>query len=61
MRYLTSQFAIGALRRGNSIEQFAEHLTDARPDRWVNDAVAGAEYIAYVRSRRNPAQATSPG
>ncbi len=132
MRYLTRQFAIGALRRGNGIEQFlggaeiegepairwveispgsgqfrisvhtvqdpdddrvgdlpnlisldpvdeayvgegrelgvtgdeaeaislAEHLTGARPDRWVNHAVAGAEYMDYVRTRRNPAQAT---
>jgi hypothetical protein len=132
MRYLTRQFAIGALRRGNGIEQFlggaevdgepairwvaispmnkqhrislhtvqdpdddrvgdlpnlisldpvdeayvgegrelglsedeaeaislAEHLTDARPDRWVNHAVAGEEYLDYVRSRRDPAQAT---
>jgi hypothetical protein len=31
----------------------AEHLTDARPDRWVNHAVAGEEYIDYVRSRRD--------
>ena len=131
MRYLTRQFALGALRRGNDIEQFlggvkidgepairwvaissmnkryrislhtvqdpdddrvgdlpnlisldpideayvgegrelglsedeagaislAERLTDARPDRWVNHAVAGEEYIDYVRSRRDPAQA----
>jgi hypothetical protein len=35
----------------------AEHLTEARPDRWVNHAVAGEEYIDYVRSRRDPAQA----
>jgi hypothetical protein len=126
MRYLTRQFAIGALRRGNGIEQFlggaevdgeaairwvamtpmntryrislhtvqdpdddrrrdlpnlislepvdeayvgagrelglredeaeaislAEHLTEARPDRWVNHAAAGDEYHDYVRSRR---------
>ena len=126
MRYLTRQFAIGALRRGNGIEQFlgdsevdgepairwvaisptgrqyrislhtvqdpdddqvgdlpnlisldpvgegyvgegrelgvsedeaealslAEHLTDASPDRWVNHAVAGEEYMDHVRSRR---------
>jgi hypothetical protein len=131
MRYLTRQFAIGALRRGNGIEQFlggvriedgpairwveispmnrqyrvslhtvqdpdddrvgdlpnlisldpvdeeyvgegrelgvtddgaeamslAERLTDARPDRWVNHAVAGEEYMDYVRSRRSPTQA----
>ncbi|BCY10029.1 hypothetical protein [Actinoplanes sp. L3-i22] len=130
MRYLTRQFAVGALRRGNSIEQFlggteiagepavrwvaispmnrqysvslhtvrdpdddrvgdltnlvsldpvdedyvgegrelglsedeeeaialAEQLTDARPDRWVNHAVAGEEYRDYVRSRRDPAR-----
>ena len=35
----------------------AEHLTDARPDRWVNHAVAGEDYIDYVKSRRDPAQA----
>ncbi|MCO8272188.1 hypothetical protein M1L60_16460 [Actinoplanes sp. TRM 88003] len=132
MRYLTRQFATGALRRGNGIEQFlggahidgelairwvaispgnrqyrvslhtvqdpdddqvgdlpnlisldpvdeayvgegrqlgvtedeteamtlAERLTDARPDRWVNHAVAGEEYMDYVRSRRGPAQPT---
>ncbi|MBG0569346.1 hypothetical protein [Actinoplanes aureus] len=132
MRYLTRQFAIGALRRGNGIEQFlggveidgepairwvaissmnrqyrislhtvqdpdddrvgdlpnlisldpvdeayvgegrelarskdaeeamtlAEHLTDADPGRWVNHAVAGEEYMDYVRSRRDSAQAT---
>ena len=132
MRYLTRQFAIGALRRGNGIEQFlggveidgepairwvaispmdrqyrislhtvqdpdddrvgdlpnltpldpvdeayvgegrelacseneeeamalAERLTDAYPDRWVNHGVAGEEYMDYVRSRRDPAQAT---
>jgi len=131
MRYLTRQFALGALCRGNGIEQFlggaeidgepairwvaispmnrqyrislhtvqdpdddrvgdlsnlisldpadeayvgegrelgltedeadaislAEHLTDARPDRWVNHAVAGEDYIDYVKSRRDPAQA----
>lgn len=131
MRYLTRQFAIGALRRGNGIEQFlggveiggepairwvaispmksqyraslhtvqdpdddrvgdlpnlisldpvdeeyvgegrelalsedaeeaialAERLTDAAPDRWVNHAVAGEEYMDYVRNRRDPAQA----
>lgn len=131
MRYLTRQFAIGALRRGNGIEQFlggieidgepairwvaisptngqyrislhtvqdpdddrvgdlpnllsldpvdeayvgegrelahsedeeeamalAEHLTDADPQRWVNHAVAGEEYMDYVRSRRDPTQA----
>jgi len=132
MRYLTRQFAIGALRRGHGIEQFlggteidggpairwvaispvnrqyrislhtvhdpdddrtgdlpnfisldpvdeayvgegrelgvredeaeamslAEHRTDARPDRWVNHAVAGEEYIDYVRSRRDSTRAT---
>jgi hypothetical protein len=131
MRYLTRQFAVGALRRGNGIEQFlggteidgepairwvaispmnrqyrislhtvqdpddnrvgdlpnlisldpvdeayvgegrelsvseneeeaislAEHLTDARPDRWVNYGVAGEEYMDFVRSRRDRAQA----
>nr|WP_296075579.1 hypothetical protein [uncultured Actinoplanes sp.] len=36
----------------------AEHLTDAHPDRWVNHAIAGEEYIDYVRSRRDPAQST---
>ncbi|MET8154408.1 hypothetical protein ACIBSW_34010 [Actinoplanes sp. NPDC049668] len=133
MRYLTRQFAVGALRRGNGIEQFlggariegqpairwveisprngqyrisvhtvqdpdddgvgdlsnlisldpvdeeyvgegrevgvtedeadavslAEHLADARPDRWVNHAVAGEEYMDYVRSRRDDAQAAT--
>jgi hypothetical protein len=132
VRYLTRQFAIGALRRGNGIEQFlgdteverepairwvaispmsrryrislhtvqdpdddhvgdlaklisldpvdeayvgegrelgvsedeaeaislAEHLTDASPDRWVNHAVAGEEYMDHVRSRRACTQAT---
>ena len=114
MRYLTRQFAIGALRRGSGIEQFlggveidgepairwvaigltdrryrvslhtvqdpdddrvgdrelalsddeeeamalAEHLTDADPRRWVNHAVAGEEYMDYVRSRRAASQAT---
>ncbi|MFC4071493.1 hypothetical protein [Actinoplanes subglobosus] len=132
MRYLTRQFAIGALRRGNGIEQFlggieisgerairwvaispmnrryrvslhtvrdpdddqvgdlpnlisldpadeayvgegrelalsedpeeamalAEHLTDANPGRWVNHAVAGEEYMDYVRSRRDAPQST---
>jgi hypothetical protein len=132
MRYLARQFAIGALRRGNGIEQFlggaevggelairwvaispmnrqyrislhtvrdpdderagdlsnlisldpldeayigegrelghsadeeealslAERLTNARPDRWVNHAVAGEEYMDYVRNRRDAAQAT---
>lgn len=127
MRYLTRQFAIGALRRGHGIEQFlgstqiggeaaiqwvaispmdgqyrvslhtvqdpdddefgdlpnlmpldpvdedyagegrelgasqdeaeamalAEQLTTAQPDRWVNHAVAGDEYMDFVRSRRN--------
>jgi hypothetical protein len=32
----------------------AERLTNARPDRWVNHAVAGEEYIDHVRSRRDP-------
>jgi hypothetical protein len=133
MRHLTRQFAIGALRRGDGIEQFlggtqiegepairwveisprngryrisvhtvqdpdddqvgdlpnlisldpvgeeyagegrelgvtedeteamslAECLTDARPDRWVNHAVAGEEYMYYVRSRRDDAQAAT--
>jgi hypothetical protein len=132
MRYLTRQFAIGALRRGKGIEQFlgtaeidgssairwvevspvkrqyrislhtvqdpgddrasdlpnlmslepvdeayvgegrelglsqdeeaamslAEHLTGARPDRWVNHAMAGDEYIEHVRNRRNPVRPT---
>ena len=127
MRYLTRQFAIGALRRGKGIEQFlggaevggepairwvaispmhgkyrvsihtvrdpdddrvgdlpnllsldpvdeayagegrevgvsedeaeairlAEHLTEADPDRWVNESVAGEEYRDHVRSRRD--------
>ncbi|MEV4517166.1 hypothetical protein AB0K00_50460 [Dactylosporangium sp. NPDC049525] len=127
MRYLTRQFAIGALRRGHGIEQFlggtqiggeaaiqwvaispmdgqyrvslhtvqdpdddefgdlpnlmsldpvdqdyvgegrelgasqdeaeamalAEQLTAAQPDRWVNHAVAGDEYMDFVRSRRS--------
>ncbi|GAA2373389.1 hypothetical protein [Dactylosporangium salmoneum] len=131
MRYLSRQFAIGALRRGHGIEQFlggseiggqpaiqwvaispmngqyrislhtvqdpdddqvgdlpslisldpvdeayvgegrelgasedeteaislAEQLTHARPGRWVNHAVAGDEYMDYVRSRRDSAQA----
>ncbi|MGC7103019.1 hypothetical protein ACPZ19_50875 [Amycolatopsis lurida] len=126
MRYLTRQFTIGALRRGNGIEQFlggtevagvaavqwvavsplrgqyrislhtvqdldndrfadlaefpsldpvdeeyvgqgrelgrstdeeeaialAERLTGAMPDRWVNFAVAGEEYLDLVRTRR---------
>ena len=34
----------------------AEHLTGARPNRWVNHAVAGEEYIDYVKSRRDAAQ-----
>ena len=133
MRYLTRRFAIGALRRGNGIEQFlggariegepairwveisprhgryrisvhsvqdpdddgvgdlsnlisldpvdeeyvgegrelgvtadeaeaislAEYLADARPDRWVNQAAAGKEYVDYVRSRRDDAQAAT--
>lgn len=133
MRYLSRQFAIGTLRRGNGIEQFlggaqiegepairwveisprsgryrisvhtvqdpgddqvrdlpnlisldpvdeeyagegrelgvvqdeaeamslAERLTDARPDRWVNHAVAGEEYMDYVRSRRDEAHAAT--
>jgi hypothetical protein len=132
MRYLSRQFAIGALRRGRGIEQFlggveidgepaiqwvaispmnrqyrislhtvqdpdddqagdlpnlvsldpvdeayvgegrhlgaskdeaaaislAEQLTDARPDRWVNHAVAGEDYMDYVRSRRDSTRAT---
>lgn len=127
MRYLTRQFAIGALRRGHGIEQFlggtqvggeaaiqwvaispldgqyrvslhtvqdpdddefgdlpnlmsldpvyeayvgegrelgasqdeaeaialAEQLTTARPDRWVNHAVAGDAYQDFVRGRRD--------
>ncbi|BCY08974.1 hypothetical protein [Actinoplanes sp. L3-i22] len=130
MRYLTRQFAIGALRRGHGIEQFlggveiggggairwveispmnrqyrislhtvqdpdddrvgdlpnlisldpvdeayvgegrelarsedaeeamalAERLADADAQRWVNHAVAGEEYMDYVRSRRSPDQ-----
>ncbi|MGX6607774.1 hypothetical protein ACWKSP_37460 [Micromonosporaceae bacterium Da 78-11] len=132
MRHLTRDFAIGALRRGNGIEQFlggteiageptirwveispgsrqyrislhtvqdpdddrfgdlpnlisldpideayvgegremglsedaaeaislAEHLTDADPDRWVDDAVAGDEYADFVRSRRRSTDRT---
>ncbi|GAA3248190.1 hypothetical protein ACFO1B_39230 [Dactylosporangium siamense] len=131
MRYLTRQFAIGALRRGRGIEQFlggiqlggeaaiqwvaispmdgqyrvslhtvqdpdddefgdlpnlmsldpvdqeyvgegrelgasqdeaeaialAERSTTAQPDRWVNNAVAGDEYMDFVRSRRDTAGA----
>ncbi|GAB3832672.1 hypothetical protein ACFPIJ_57430 [Dactylosporangium cerinum] len=131
MRYLTRQFAIGALRRGHGIEQFlgctqigavaaiqwvaispmdgqyrvslhtvqdpddevgdlpnlmsldpvdeayvgegrelgsspdeaeaialAEQLTTTRSDCWVNHAVAGDEYMDFVRSRRNTADAS---
>lgn len=32
----------------------AERLTTATPTRWVNDAVAGEDYMDYVRSRREP-------
>jgi hypothetical protein len=127
VRYLTRQFAVGALRRGSGIEQFlgraevngvaavrwvavsptsgqyrisvhtvqdldddrfgdlaefpsldpvdedyvgegrelgrsadeeeaitlAEQLVGAAPDRWVNDAVAGEEYLDLVRARRS--------
>ena len=133
MRHLTRQFAVGALRRGDGIEQFlggariegvaairwveigsqngryrisvhtvqdpdddrvrdlpdlisldpadeeyigegrelgvtkdeaeaislAEHLTEARTDRWVNRGVAGEEYLDHVRSRRDDAQAAT--
>ncbi|MEU8659889.1 hypothetical protein [Actinoplanes philippinensis] len=31
----------------------AERLTDAHPNRWVNHATAGEEYIDFVRSRRD--------
>lgn len=128
MRYLTRQFAIGALRRGTGVEQFlggasvagaavswvavspnsqgyrvslhvvedldgqhadlaefpsldpvdeehagqgrelgrtedelaalqlAEQLAGARPDRWVNVAMAGDEYLDHVRSGREAAE-----
>jgi hypothetical protein len=36
----------------------AERLTGAAPDRWVNFAVAGEEYLDLVRSRRAPATNT---
>ena len=39
----------------------AERLTDASPDRWVNDAVASKEYMDHVRNRRGSAQATFRG
>jgi hypothetical protein len=32
--------------------ELAERLTDAVPDRWVNFAVAGEEYLDFIRSRR---------
>jgi hypothetical protein len=33
----------------------AERLAGAEPDRWVNFAVAGEEYMDFVRARRGPA------
>ncbi|GAA1786563.1 hypothetical protein GCM10009682_05870 [Luedemannella flava] len=130
MRYLTRQFALGALRRGKGIEQFlggtevngeravrwvaispmngqyrislhtvqdldddragdlseflsldpadevyvgegrelgtsvdeeeaillAERFASAAPDHWVNYAVAGEDYMDYIRNRRDTAQ-----
>src|SRR6266511_964663 len=32
--------------------ELAERLTGAVPDRWVNFAVAGQEYLDFIRSRR---------
>ncbi|UWZ57597.1 hypothetical protein Daura_16385 [Dactylosporangium aurantiacum] len=34
----------------------AERRTAARPDRWVNHAVAGEKYVDFVRGRRDTAQ-----
>jgi hypothetical protein len=31
--------------------QLAEQLTGAAPDRWVNFAVAGEEYLDFIRAR----------
>jgi hypothetical protein len=41
--------------------RLAEHLTDADPDRWVNESVAGEEYGDHVRSRRDATRASSAG
>jgi hypothetical protein len=34
----------------------AERLANASPDRWANAAVAGEDYMDYVRSRRETAR-----
>jgi hypothetical protein len=38
--------------------ELAQRLTGADPDRWVNFAIAGEEYLDLVRSRRTPAADT---
>ena len=44
---------LGATNDEEDAILLAERLTGAAPDRWVNYAVAGEEYMDYVRSRRS--------
>jgi hypothetical protein len=50
--YVGAGWELGVSGDAAEAMSLAEHLTDAVPDRWVNDAVAGEEYMDHVRSRR---------
>ncbi|WP_433042694.1 Imm21 family immunity protein [Dactylosporangium sp. CS-033363] len=56
MRHLTRQFAIGALRRGNGIEQFLGHTdVDGEPAiRWVAISPMSGRYRVSLHTVRDP-------
>jgi hypothetical protein len=56
MRYLTTQFAVGALRRGKGIEQFLGGFEAAGEPaiRWVEISPADGQYRVSLHTVQNP-------
>jgi hypothetical protein len=56
MRYLTRQFAIGALRRGNGIEQFLGgiEISGERAIRWVAISPVNRQYRVSLHTVQDP-------
>ncbi|WP_155123576.1 MULTISPECIES: hypothetical protein [unclassified Actinoplanes] len=51
MRYLTRNFAVGALRRGGEVEQFLS--ADDETVRWVSVRPAGEGFLVVVHRRQS--------